>query len=300
MELQWAASRQASCFLDVNSWLQQGTTGSGDLDAALHGQLTPLRSFLEIEGLEASNLFAQLIPLSARTSSFRELARLALRRAVGSHRAELDFSLLAGHLTDCFQAWDRNLPAVETQLTQDLGEWQDAWVTWVRRIVHRIGELTEPGLMAESASIVVVATQGGPVSRSYEAFNMVLWSAEEKVTDPESQWKLAWLLARQNQDLPIYTEELQPASRAHLAAKALIPAVLASCPEASSEPSEIETPLLTSIVSRWLGDQESAAEVSPILAHWWRTYCQTRPAWSTALLGLERLLQASREAMVLA
>lgn len=297
MDIQWHTGKATSCFLDLQASILSGKTGDAELDERWQPHKFALCSLLDSEAIMHSSFLAVLIPFSARYASLRELADACLRRLIHREKAQRQFSRVAGHLTDFTLIWEELSGAVEDRLEEARQRGMEQWVTFARPIVFRTAELTEKGLLPEDAAIFVVTRRTGNASDSYEAWNMVLWSAEEEQDEEKSALKLAWLAGRLNQDLPCFSENLQRETRSVIPALALIPAVLAAQPEAGYDPNEVPADVIQSTINRWIPELKLSEQSAEKLARWWQTYALQRPDWSIALLGLERLLQASEAAV---
>jgi hypothetical protein len=297
MDLQWQTGKATSCFLDLQTSMLSGRTGDAELDERWQPHKHALCSLLDSEAIAPSSFLAVLVPLSARYASPRDLADACLRRLIGREKAQQHFARVAGHLTDFTLIWEELSGAVGARLEEARQRGMEQWVTFARPIVFRTAELTEKGLLPEDAAIFVVTRRTGLSSNSYEAWNMVLWSAEEEHEEGETELKLAWLVCRLNQDLPRYSENLRHESRGIVPSLALVPAVLAAQLDASYDPHEVPAALIESTINRWNPELKLSERTAEKLARWWQTYCHQRPDWSVALLGLDRLLYASEAAV---
>jgi hypothetical protein len=168
---------------------------------------------------------------------------------------------------------------------------QLAWEQAGAALLRRVGEMTDPALVPEAATVFLVYPSTGQ-SAAHLAYNSV---ALETPTDGGIA-QLAWLLAQLNLDLPRISERLDcPFAAARFGALALVPIVLSAAAEQELTACDGET--IRATVAAWRShdaDDETLAR----LESWWDVFRTSDTPWDLALAALERML--NEPAMALA
>lgn len=292
-EIRWLTSRTASAWHALEL-----TVGGGPLvDADLAARLAPLAARLARFGqglgsLSAGRLSEHLVPLAAQVDSPAALARQVLDKAVGPGRpARLDEELaaLAGDLDETWLAWRPNL---HQELELRAGPFLEQWEARGPGLLGELGVVTEPELIAERGDVVLVYPAGGGGGAAHSFYNLV--RLEALLANPWAQFpevlRLGWLWAQLQLDLPRYESSLVRPRQAWLAARALVPAVLAAGAEVELCRPGSES--LAEVLTAWRLADPQVPHLAATLDTWWQTYRDSRPPWGLALVALDRLLAA--------
>jgi len=258
--------------------------------AALAEPVDELIAFSESHPFAAERLWNHLLALSADAGSPSELAQRALTKTAGAEQAGLHAATLAGLIRRVESAFRQVAPEVGEQLPLRLPFLQEQWEARGPGLLHNLGRLTEPMLLAEDATIALVQPCGGGGGSAYPPYNLVLFAAVLADGDPRlpEVVRLGWLLAQLNLDLPAITDVVDPGMSEQLGV-ALLPAALLAA-------EEVELPQFTPAtvelaLSAWARYPASrAATTAATLCAWWETYQAGRPPLAIALAALATAL----------
>jgi hypothetical protein len=217
----------------------------------------------------------------------RELAEQALRKAHGLSPAELVQQLAA-----CLSQLDQEVRRIQPQLDQELRlraqpmqqQWDARGPGLLRQMAMRIDEnLLVPHV--EIALVHPVLGGGGEAHLLYDNLRLeaMLFHPVPELPEP---LRLAWLIAQLNQELPGYSEAINPLRIHDLASVALIPAALMAADYVDL--AHFDESTLARALQVW--HAPSLSENLPALVwDWWQTYSETRPPWKIALQALDHL-----------
>ena len=294
MELRWIASSSASALH------ASAAIGAGEklVDESLAKVLAEPTAEIERElaaaGVGAEAFWKHVVPLAAGIENNRQLADVVLKKIVGlSARRDLLAQALSHRIADLEKAFREACPHVVEELELRSGPLRKQWEARGKGLLRRLGERTEPDLLVERAEVVLVYPAKGGSGAVHLAYNSV--RIEAVLADPHAELpeavRLAWLVAQLNIDLPRYSERLDSKNVLRLAGLAMLPPVL----EAANYV-EWVGPLaqcLPPALSVWC-KEAAPKETAQVVFNWWQTFVETRPAWSVALMALERMLGESR------
>ncbi len=289
-ELRWSVSQSACCFYAADC-LQRGRTFDDTaLVAALAEPVGLLSREIENAGAAPDRLWAQLVPLAAQIENNPQLAKTALRKAVGSSaRTETLAPRLAGRIADLETAMRRVRPDLVDGLAEQVTTLSQQWEPHALAVLDAMGRWTDPCLIPDRADVVLVPELCGGGGLAHLSFNSVWFEAVSRnpLPDLPESIRLAWLLAQLNVDLPMFSENIPAARRGILAGLAMVPPVLAAAEEL--ELAHFDGAALLSALQAWTtGPLPSAA--ADTLAQWWQTCIETRPPFGVAFSALDRML----------
>jgi hypothetical protein len=205
-------------------------------------------------------------------------------------------SQMASLIADCKAIMRRRFPHMLEELNVRKGPLQSAWEARGPGLLQTLGSITDPHLIVESATVLLVQPVVGGDGAAHLVSNRV--HIEALLTDADSRLpetlRLAWLLGQLNLDLPAYSEHVHGFRLAEVAELALLPAVLTAAEEVqltSIGQESIELALI-----EWIRTpQEQLQHLQAILLAWWETATEAKWPWSTSLTALAQMLNAAAD-----
>ncbi len=298
LHLRWRASVSASTFHAAAARLRGETLRDERLARALAEPAAALDQLVTqqfgAEGPQREAFLEQLAALSAGVENNRQLAQLALAKTLGPGRAS---EVLLDALSRTFLELERAVVATHPGLAEQLALRADPLRSQFEArgpgLLHVVGRITEPELMVEQATVVLVHPVLGGGGRAHLPYNTV--RIEAVLANPHDGLpeavRLGWLLAQLHQDVPRYSEHLPPADLPRLAALALVPPTLQAAEEVELVHDYRER--VVEALAAWQIPGGAEPGLAPPLLQWWQTYCDSQPRWPVALGALARLLQQS-------
>jgi hypothetical protein len=263
------------------------------LSAALAAPAERLQAALLEERVPPDVFWSHVVPLAADIVSVRELAEVTLTKTVGRNEAAPRVRRFRDRLTELLNSFDGVLPQLSEDWTTGIEPLRQRWDYRGAGLLGRIVERTEPALLVEAATIVLVypALRGG--GAAYLPYNLL--HIEVQPTDPVAELpelvRLAWMVSLLNMDLPRYSEGLGPRRLGTVAALAMIPVTLAAA--ADLELARCDDESIERALRIWLPPAAEIEARTSTLSQWWETYSAVRPDWVTALQALDRLLDGA-------
>ena len=243
--------------------------------------------------ISPEQFWSHLVPLATDIKSVRELAELALLKTLGRREAVPRVGQFRNCLSELMNAFATILPRLSNQWETAVEPFRQRWNYHGPGLLGRIVELTEPGILVDAATVVMVypALRGGGAAHlPYNLLHIEVQTSDPVVQLPEVV-RLAWLLSTLNLDLPRYSEGVQGSRLATVAGLAMIPITLTAAAEVQLAPCDTEA--LGVALPAWLAPVHEADSSLDILTQWWETYRALRPSWATGLQALDRLLDGT-------
>ena len=306
MQLTWRASVGATS-MHVAVRLAHGRTlADRRLTAAMEPPTRLLGDELAAAGLPRDEVLAQFYALATSgVDNNRRLVEQSLTKLLGANKVGEDVvNRLTGRITDVERAMLHfHRPTIDetrgrdAELVEELvlrgRPLEEQWAARGPGLLHTLAQLTEDGLLAEHADVVLVYPALGGDGTAHLRVNAV--SFEAVLANPHHDLpevlRLAWLLAQLNMDLPRYAEVVPGERLTALAGLATVPAVLAAAQEvelARLDRSTIERALVV-----WrAAATASGPDVAATLLDWWTTYDARPTPWAVGLAALDQMLAA--------
>ena len=283
--LTWLAHAPTSHDHAAATLALRGTLADPALAAALSPHTATLLAALDAAPLPREAFFEQLVPMSLHSDTPRLLVEATLRKLTSNRLPTDRVEPIISALTQLRAAAQRAQPRLLDDLALRCGPLREQWEARGPGLLMLVGRQTEPELIVESATILLVHPVRGGGGEAHMAHNSVRFEAllANRRADLPEIVQLAWLLAQLNQDLPRFREALPSALPAHVFRLALVPPVLEAAAELELVPTLERA--LPAALEHW-GLADDAPTQAALLADWWRTYRATRPAWSVALAAL--------------
>ncbi len=239
----------------------------------------------------------QLLTLSFDVRQNRGLAeRLLVRLVPEAARSESRISQLTGAIASVESVFARRFPNYEADVRLRAEPLRQLWEAHGPGLLRLVGRFTDPGLIVERASVVLVQPMIGGAGYAHLQTNRVHMEAVLTNCDPQltETVRLAWLLSQLDFERPVYSELIHRDRLRQMAGLATIPAVLLAAQELDICALSVEQ--VAAAVRLWRVSEmrpgEAAAEsaLADVLMTWWETYQASRPEWRIALTGLDRML----------
>jgi hypothetical protein len=287
MELRWRISDSASCFHAATALAAGNPLVNVELATALQPEVAGLLLEATHLGCEGTRLLELLAMLGGEIDNNQQLATAVLKRLAGLQSTDQAAAGLSRRISSLEAAYLKICPGIAEELTLRAGPLREQWEARGPGLLTQLANLTEPRLVAEGATILLVQPVLGGFGAAYIPANIV--RIEALIADASPQLpetvRLGWLLAQLNLDVPIFEGPLTRDRQFDIGRLALLPAVLAAAEKV--ELIRDGEAVLSQALTAWTGDS-SATEA---LAAWWDTFCASRPVWSVALAALDQMLR---------
>lgn len=287
--LQWVASFSASCFHAADAMVRGAKLVDGNLAPQLSQSALALRETVRGSGLPETRLWRQLLALSHQIENNRELAATAIRKTSGGSQHEALAGRLAGRIADLEAAMHRAAPQMMEELAHRGRPIRELWEAYGPGLLRAAARQTDDRLLISGAEVVLVHPVSGGGGTASLSNNSVRFEAVLTNSVPQlpEVLRLTWLLAQLNNDLPVFSEGLDPDRLPLISSLAMLPVALHAGQElelCSADPA-----ILPLALNSWPMEVLPAG-IAETLTIWWQTYQETRPSWGTALQALDQML----------
>lgn len=291
MQLQWKASLSATC-LHVVACVQDGLpVADAELAPAVGAAVEQFLSEMQACNVPAEEALPHLAALASQVENNRQLVEQAITRMWGKGAVnETIVVRLAGAIADLEASLLRERPKLIDELELRSRPLLEQWEAQGPGLLRQMTLLSEDGLLAESAQVVLVAPVVGGHGRAHLPYNRVTFEAVLVNPHPElpETLRLGWLLGQLNQDVPIYSERIPRARLPQVASLATLPLVLAAAE--TVELARLDGPMLQRALACWHLPPTLPADVHERLHAWWGTYDGSGTRWAVALAALDAML----------
>jgi hypothetical protein len=293
IQLNWQTSAAVSCFAAARVLMAGRTLVDSGLAASLAAPVERLQSALNDEHISGEAFWSHVLPLSASVTNLKEVAQVALIKTIGRTEMPARLEHFRRALADVRNAGLSGLPLDEETSAKHQERIKLAWAYQGDGLLHAVAAQTEPEILVEEATVVMVYPAEGGGGAAYLPYNLVHIEAvaDDPVPELPEIMRLAWLLSVLNLDLPRYSDEMTPKCLPLVAALAMLPATVAAAAAIGLAPHD--EAILRQAMQSWLATPEKTDAWSGFLFQWWEAYKSMRPPLGTALAGLEKLLAES-------
>jgi len=308
INLQWIASLPTSAMHAADALRRGYALSDAEVAAAIAAPAEQLCRQLRRESVPEDEFWEHVAALSSDLINSRELSAIALRKVLGgSPRVAVLVDSVGADLFAIVGAMREVRPGLVDQVALEAESLQNAWEAWGRRLLTRVSELTEPGLVAAEARVIVLPPLVGGAGHAHLSYNTV--RIEAITPDPRPELpevvRLAWLVSQLQTDLPMHSETIPKGRLPALAQAAMLPPALAAAQEAGllcEGVAWVERAAEAWHVARagrpwhsaehaWNpGEHAASSEFAEAVTSWWATYCERRPPWRVALSALDQML----------
>jgi hypothetical protein len=292
IELRWLASTSASALHAAEALSRGESLVDERLQASLEAPTERLVDEIEEAGLAPFDMVPLVAALAMGIENNRELVEVAITKLRGRSDSLADsVGRIAGRVADVEAAFRRTLPDVADQLILRGQPLRQQWDARGPGMLVHFGRLTDEMLIPKEAQVALVYPVLGGDGVAHLRYNSV--RIESVLANPHGELpevvRLAWLLCQLNLDVPIHSENVEPARLPQLARLATLPGVLAAAQYV--ELVQDAASLLPFALSAWrVVPPEDAAAVAELVEAWWRTYHESEIRVRIALSSLDRML----------
>ena len=290
VNLRWAVSVPASCFHTAAALLEGRPLADPRLADSLASPLEAWQAMTREDPVPVGLFFAHLIPLVCGSDSLRDAVEVALVKTIGRKNAVPRVEQYLGLLIGLKNAFAGAIPALAETLAIRLEFLHRGWALHGPGLLTAIVNVTEPGLLVEEATVVLLHCALGGAGSAYLAYNLAAIEApaEDDASEADELLRLGWLISQLNLDLPRFSENIPPSRLSAAAGLAMVPVVLAA--GEACQLAACDEAALARAVPAWLGPAWDGMRWAGPLLEWWQTYRSMRPRWTTALAAMDRLL----------
>jgi hypothetical protein len=291
MELRWKASLSASCLHVAYCMVRQLPLANRAFLEVAHEGTELLLGVLEACKLDAHALLPELVAQASAFDNNRQLADIALRRALGSGAAsEQNLSRLAAAIGGLETAVLAARPDLVDELALRGGPLQQQWANRGPGLLLEATRLAEEPFIAGAAEVVLLAPVVGGFGYAHPPTNRV--HLEAVLADPHDDLpevvRLAWLVLQVNAELPRYAEVVGGERLTRLAQLAAVP--LALCAAEAVEWATCTPASIGRALECWHLADPTGDPLAEQLFNWWQTYRTGGSSWAVAWRALAALL----------
>jgi hypothetical protein len=289
-EIQWVASSRASGLHAAEALRRRLPLADEAWQNELKGPVDGLSDRIASCGLRQEMVWRHLHGLTRESGGERQLAEQALRKVYGLVSTEAVQSVADG-LTEVARAVERVQPRIQQELPLRIEPLRQQWEARGPGLLRQMAVRIDEHLLVKHAEVILVHPVLGGGGESHLLYDSLRLEAVlyHPIAELPETLRLAWLVAQLNQELPGYSDAIDPVRLHDLAAIALVPAALMSAEYVDL--ARFDEPTLALALQAW--HLPPLADNLPALVwDWWHTYFETRPPWRIALQALDHLLKS--------
>lgn len=291
MQLTWKPGPLSSALHAAFALARGRTLVDPALATALAESADALQQEIAAAGVPAAPFRRALAGFATQFDAPRQIVERALVKVQGTGvTANLLVPKLTAVLTAVVQAFNKACPNPAETLRLRERPLREQWEARGNGLLRQIAAMTDERLIAESATVVLIHPALGGGGDAHLQQNAVTFEAV--LTNPVSQLpevvRLAWLLAQLQCDLPAFADHVNAQRLPHVAAFALLPAVLQAA--ANVELGEFSAAQIARAIAAWQLPQMADLDAAAVVHDWWQTYTADRPPWPVALTALDQML----------
>jgi hypothetical protein len=261
------------------------------LAEALAEPAEALHQEIVASGVPAAAFRRALAGFATQFDAPRQLVERALVKVHGgSSKADLKVAKLTAVLTAVLQAFQKYAPNAAEDLRLRERPVREQWEARGNGLLRQIANLTDERLIASEATVILIQPTLGGGGEAHLQQNAVSFEAVLTNSVPQlpEVVRLAWLLAQVQCDLPVFSDHVNAQRLPHVAAFALLPAVLQAA--ANVELGEFSVPQISRALEAWQLPKLADLDLPNVIHDWWQTYLAGRPGWPVALTALDQML----------
>jgi hypothetical protein len=261
------------------------------LATALAEPAAALQQEIVAAGLPVGPFRRALAGAATQFDTPRQIVERALVKVRGTSAAtDLAFPKLTAVVTSLVQGFQQACPNPAETLRLRERPLREQWEARGNGLLRQVALLTDPRLLAESATVLLIHPALGGGGDAHLQQNAVTFEAVLTNVVPQlpEVIRLGWLLAQLQCDLPVFADHVQAQRLPHVAAFALIPVILQAA--AYVELCDFSPEQTARAVTAWRLPQLPDRNTADVVNDWWQTYSTDRPAWPVALAALDQML----------
>lgn len=291
IRLRWLASHSLSGLHAAEALAHGRVLVDQQLNDALAAPAAEMQEEIERFELPEARFWRMVCSLATTFDNNRQLAKMAAYRTLGRATPNELSERLGGRISDIEAALLRVRPQVVEELSLRRGPLHEQWEAYGPGVLASVFGATDPRLMVDAADVVLVLPALGGAGQAQLQNNSVRIEAVLANPHPKlpETLRLAWMLSQLHLDLPVFAEEIHPDRLPHVAAFAMVPAVLAAAEFV--DVIQLTDDSVRSAIDAW--HIEAPQDVDPVdtVLRWWEAYVEARPPFETAFKALDRMLQ---------
>ena len=259
--------------------------------AALAEPAAALQDEIVASGVPAAAFRRALAGFATQFDAPRQLVERALVKVQGnSTKGNLNVAKLTAVLTAVVQAFQKVAPNAAEDLRLRERPLREQWEARGNGLLRQIAKMTDERLIANEATVILVQPVLGGGGEAHLQQNAVSFEAVLTNSVPQlpEVVRLAWLLAQLQCDLPVFSDHVNSQRLPHVAAFALLPAVLQAAAEVELGPFSVAQ--ITLALETWQLPKLADLDLPNVIHDWWQTYSVDKPAWPVALTALDQML----------
>jgi hypothetical protein len=290
VEVTWRAAPLLSHLHAAEALAQGRPLADGRLAEALNMPAAALATEIRSGNLPEARFWAHLIPLAADQNGRRQIVETAVVKTAGRlPRLEAIVSGISAAVADVEAAGNAALPKLAEELELRQRPLREQWEARGSGLMQQLGVITDPGLVVESCQVLLVHPALGGGGAAHLPYNSVRIEAvlANPVAELPEVVRLAWLIAQLHLDRPALSETIHRERLPHIAAYAMVPAVLAAAEYVDLVRFAPET--LEQAIAAWRLTVPKGVDAARLVGDWWQTYLADRPPWRVALKALDQM-----------
>jgi hypothetical protein len=290
VELRWRPHALVSCLHAAEAVSRNLPLADARLAAATEGPVQRLAAGIRTAHLPERRFWRQLIGLAASNENRRQLVEAAVIRTLGRgpHFEQIVTNLTAA-VMEVDSAQRIALPNLAHELPLRERPLREQWEARGPGLLFHVAQMTEENLLPESCEVLLVHPALGGGGEAHLANNAVRLEAvlANPVAELPEVVRLAWLIAQLKLDLPVFSESIHADRLPHVAAYAMLPAVLAAAE--AVELARFTPQTMRQAVIAWRLAEPLGVDSAVLATQWWQTYQESRPPLRVALAALDQM-----------
>jgi hypothetical protein len=289
MKLRWIPHLATSALHAAEASWRGETFVDPQLAQAIRKPALALAYEITSHGLPELRMWRNLAALMPTYDNRRHAVKVAGLRSQGRALEEPAVAAIAGAIADLEIAVHQSFPGLADELELRGRLLREQWEARGPGMLRRMQDLLPAEVILAASDVLLVQPALGGDGKPHLVNNTV--RIEAVLANPHAQLpepvRLAWLLSQLNLDVPKYSETIHPDRLPHVTALAMLPAVLEAAHYV--ELVTFDRELLPLAIEAWRLRVPADVDGPELIANWWMTYKETKPALGIALKALDEM-----------